>query len=59
MKKTNSSGILITPAYNLKDAESLSTKTGVKVIVLPHDVGSMEGAGDLIAFWDKVVVLLK
>jgi zinc/manganese transport system substrate-binding protein len=59
MKRTNSSGILITPAYNLKDAESLSTKTGVKVIVLPHDVGSMEGVGDLISFWDKVVVLLK
>lgn len=59
MKRTNSSGILITPAYNLKDAESLSTKTGVKVIVLPHDVGSMEGADNLISFWDKVVALLK
>lgn len=59
MKRTDSSGILITPAYNLKDAEALSTKTGVKVIVLPHDVGSMEGADDLIAFWDKIVALLK
>ena len=59
MKKTKPSGILISPAYSPDEAESLSTKTGVKVIVLPHDVGSMDGTGDLISFWDRVITSLK
>ena len=59
MKKTKPSGILISPAYSPDEAESLSVKTGVKVIVLPHDVGSMDGTGDLISFWDRVITSLK
>jgi zinc/manganese transport system substrate-binding protein len=59
MKQAKPSGILISPAYSLHEAESLSAKTGVKVIVLPHDVGSMDGTGDLISFWDKVMASLK
>jgi zinc/manganese transport system substrate-binding protein len=59
MKKTKPDGILVTPAYGLNEAESLSKKTGVKVIVLPHDVGSMPGTDDLISFWDKTVTSLK
>jgi zinc/manganese transport system substrate-binding protein len=58
MKQAKPSGILISPAYSLHEAESLSAKTGVKVIVLPHDVGSMDGTGDLISFWDKVMASL-
>jgi zinc/manganese transport system substrate-binding protein len=59
MKNTKPDGILVTPAYGLDEAESLSKKTGVKVIVLPHDVGSLPGTGDLISFWDKVIISLK
>jgi len=59
MKKERPDGILVTPAIGKEEAEALSSKTGVKVIVLPHDVGSLEGTGDLIAFWDKIVSLLK
>jgi zinc/manganese transport system substrate-binding protein len=59
MKKEKPAAILVTPAYGMREAESLSAKTGVKVIVLPHDVGSMDGAGDLISFWDKVIASLK
>jgi zinc/manganese transport system substrate-binding protein len=59
MKKEKPTAILVTPAYGMKEAESLSAKTGVKVIVLPHDVGSMDGTGDLLSFWDKVITLLK
>jgi zinc/manganese transport system substrate-binding protein len=59
MKQAKPSGILISPAYSLHEAESLSAKTGVKVIMLPHDVGSMDGTGDLISFWDKVITSLK
>ena len=59
MKEEKPDAILVTPAIGEEEAEALSTKTGVKVIVLPHDVGSLEGTGDLISFWDKVVSLLK
>ena len=59
MKQANPGGILVSPAYSLHEAESLSAKTGVKVIVLPHDVGSIEGTGDLISFWDKVIASLR
>lgn len=59
MKNTKPDGILITPAYGLDEAESLSKKTGVKVIILPHDVGSAPGTDNLISFWDKVITSLK
>ncbi len=59
MKKENPAGILVTPAYGKEEAESLSSKTGVKTFVLPHDVGSLPGTDDLISFWDKVVSSLK
>ncbi len=59
MKKENPAGILVTPAYGREEAESLSSKTGVKAVALPHDVGSLPGTYDLISFWDKVVSSLK
>ncbi len=59
MKNTKPDGILITPVYSLKEAEFLSAKTGVKVIVLPHDVGSMTGTDDWFSFMDKVITSLK
>jgi zinc/manganese transport system substrate-binding protein len=59
MKKEKPAAILVTPAYEMQEAESLSAKTGVKVIVLPHDVGSMPGTDDLISFWDRVITSLK
>ncbi len=59
MKNTKPAGILITPAYNLHEAEFLSAKTGVKVIVLPHDVGSMPGTDDWFSFMDNVITSLK
>lgn len=59
MKGVKTSGILISTAYSTHEAESLSTDTGVKVIVLPHDVGALPSTDDLISFWDKVVTSLK
>ncbi len=59
MKKEKPTAILVTPANGMQEAESLSAKTGVKVIVLPHDVGSLPGTDDLISFWDKIVTSLK
>ena len=59
MKSTKPDGILITPVYSLNEAEFLSAKTGVKVIVLPHDVGSMTGTDDWFSFMDKVVTSMQ
>ena len=59
MKNTQPSGILISPVYSLKEAEFLSAKTGVKVMVLPHDVGSLSGTDDWFSFMDKVTTSLK
>lgn len=59
IKTTMPDGILVTPAYGLKEAESLAAKTGVKVVVLPHDVGSMEGTEDWFAFMDTTMAAFK
>jgi len=59
MKTTQPAGILISPVYSLKEAEFLSAKTGVKVMVLPHDVGSLTGTDDWFSFMDKVMASLK
>jgi zinc/manganese transport system substrate-binding protein len=59
MKKDKPEAILVTPAYGKEEAESLSSKTRIKAIVLPHDVGSLPGTDDLISFWDRIITLLK
>jgi zinc/manganese transport system substrate-binding protein len=59
MKQSKPDGILVTPAHGLDEAESLSAKTGVKVIILPQDVGSMKGTDDWFAFMDTVIAALK
>jgi zinc/manganese transport system substrate-binding protein len=59
MNKTKPDGILVAPSRGMKEAEALSAKTGVKVIVVPNDVGSMEGAGDWFSFMDKIVTSLR
>jgi zinc/manganese transport system substrate-binding protein len=59
MKRSRPDGILVTPAHGLKEAESLAAKTGVKVIIIPQDVGSMKGTDDWFAFMDTVIAALK
>jgi zinc/manganese transport system substrate-binding protein len=59
MKSSRPDGILVTPAHGLKEAESLAAKTGVKVIIIPQDVGSMKGTDDWFAFMDTVIAALK
>jgi zinc/manganese transport system substrate-binding protein len=59
MKQERPDAILVTPAIGVDESESLSEKTGVKVTVLPQDVGSLPGTDDLISFWDNVVAALK
>ncbi len=59
MRHHKPDGILVTEAHGLHEAESLGAKTGVKVIVLPQDVGDMKGTDDWFAFVDKVVSSLR
>lgn len=59
MKSNKPAGILTTSYYGKKEAESIATKTGVKVIVLPSDVGSMKGTDDWFAFMDKILTALR
>lgn len=59
MKRTNPEAILVTPAIGEPEAKSLSQKTGVKVIALPHEVGSLPGTSDYFSFMDKVMSSLK
>jgi zinc/manganese transport system substrate-binding protein len=59
MKLLKPDGILVTPAHGLDEAKSLSAKTGVRVIILPQDVGSMKGTDDWFSFMDTVMSALK
>jgi zinc/manganese transport system substrate-binding protein len=59
MKRSKPDGILVTPAHGLKEAESLAARTGVKVIILPQDVGSMKGTDDWFAFMDSVIAAMR
>jgi len=59
MRGNRPDGILVTPAHGLKEAESLAARTGVKVIILPQDVGSMKGTDDWFAFMDTVLSVMK
>ena len=59
MKHNKPDGILTTSYYGKKESESISAKTGVKVMVLPSDVGSMKGTEDWFAFMDSILAALR
>ncbi len=59
MKRTRPEGILTTQIFGKKESETVSMKSGVKVILLPNDVGSMPGTSDWFAFMDKVLSAFK
>lgn len=59
MKKTRADGILVTPSYGREEAEALSKKTGVRVIIIPQDVGSLPGTNNWFSFMDTVLSSLE
>ena len=59
MKKSRPDGILVTPSYGREEAESLSKKAGVKVILIPQDVGSVPGTNNWFSFMDTVLSSLQ
>jgi len=58
-RRSKPDGILVTPDYGRKEAEAFSSRTGVRVIVLPLDVGSLKGTDDWFSFMDLVIDSLK
>lgn len=59
MKSNKPDGILTTNFYGKKESESISAKTGVRVITLPADVGNMKGSDDWFSFMDMVMAALR
>jgi hypothetical protein len=51
--------ILTTSYYGAKEAKYVADKTGSSVVVLPHDVGSMDGTEDLVELIDTIVNKLR
>ena len=59
MQSNAPDALLTTGFYGGKEAESISARTGVKVITLPADVGALAGTDDWIAFMDQTLTLLQ
>jgi zinc/manganese transport system substrate-binding protein len=59
IRQTKPDGILTTPYYGHREEDFLSQKTGIKVIVVPHDVGAMAVAKDWFSLMDQVLSSLK
>jgi zinc/manganese transport system substrate-binding protein len=51
-------GILTTEYFSRKAPDFLSGKTGVKVIVVPHEIGATPGATDWFSLMDQVFAAL-
>ena len=59
IRQSKPDGILTTGHSGRKEVESISARTGVKVITLPSDVGSMRGTENWLAFMDTVLAALR
>ena len=59
MKVTRPDGILSTSYYGKKEVEFLSKQTGVRSIIVPHDVGSAPGIKDWFSLMDAVFSALE
>jgi zinc/manganese transport system substrate-binding protein len=44
--------------HNTKTAEFISQKTGIKIILMPHDIGALENIQDLSALFDHLTEVL-
>jgi len=58
VKETRPDGILLTPNYGRRESDFLTQKTGVRSIVVPHDVGATPGAKDWFSFMDQTLSAL-
>ena len=54
-KSENVKMILQDVYHPIKPAKYISEKTGLKIVVLPHDVGAVEEAKDMFSLFDTIV----
>lgn len=59
IRKAKPDGILSLNYYGQKEVTFLSQKTGVKSIIVPHDIGATEKAKDWFSLMDQVLSSLK
>jgi zinc/manganese transport system substrate-binding protein len=59
MKRSKPDGIITTTYYGKDEINALSQKTGIKSIVIPHDVGSAPGVNDWLSLMDAVLKSLQ
>ena len=57
--RTQPDAILTTGYFGQRDIQALSRKTGVKSIVVPHDVGAGPGTSDWFALMQTVLTVLQ
>jgi zinc/manganese transport system substrate-binding protein len=58
IKESHPNGILTTPIYGRKEVDFLAQKTGVRGVIIPHDVGATPGARDWFSFMDQTLSAL-
>jgi len=58
IRESRPNGILTTPIYGRKEVDFLAGKTGVRGIVIPHDVGATPGAQNWFTFMDQALSAL-
>ena len=59
MKKTKVDGIMTTTYFGSREINALARKTGVKAIIIPHDVGSAKNVNDWFSLMDTVLMSLR
>ena len=58
IRESRPNGILTTPIHGRKEVDFLAQKTGVRGVILPHDVGATPGAKDWFSFMDQTLSAL-
>ena len=58
IRESRPNGILTTPIHGRKEVDFLAEKTGVRGIVIPHDVGATPGAQNWFTFMDQALSAL-
>jgi zinc/manganese transport system substrate-binding protein len=59
INKTKPDGIMTTVYYGKEEVDALAQKTGIKSIIVPHDVGSAPGVTDWFSLMDTVLKSLR
>jgi zinc/manganese transport system substrate-binding protein len=59
IRQTRPNGILTTTYFGRREEDFLSRETGIKVVVVPHDVGATVGTKDWFSLMDQVLSSLQ